>query len=377
MPLLIYHIQIAHSLSRHPANMPNDPPSSVSKEYNVDANQWNVNYAWAIAELPFVEGYHHVDPGDSVLDLGSGTGDHIHRALACGAGFVVGVDASRHVASRLLHPWCQIPFATHTVGPNLPDLVYHSDPSYYIAIADMTDSQAIVAHLNHATALHSSRRLPGLEGTKFHRIFILHALHHLSVDLQRSWLEMLSTTFLQSGGTITITILDPEMETATLEVVSCSLRPLAGQHNNQPHNIKRHLMRWIGSDQSAERAFRLLRGLADHVGLGIRRAVALPNRAIGPYQDLTPRTQAWTEGQHVLDIEQKFHDLRYELGTESTGRKSEHRVWKVEPRIGGALIVLEKPLKPGESLNSLEVLDQNTGREHLSPETDGENKPFG
>lgn len=211
--------------------------AQAKESYDAQAPVWYFNFGWAADDLnSVIKPKLHVQPGDAVLDLGFGNGDAIKCAIGQGAGFVMGFEASLQLTKLYLLPWLSSKYGPVSFSVD-PNLAYVRGTAYYVAISDMTDSQTVLAHAREVVRLNtlanpSNPRVsevaqpisppgePAVPGMKFDRIFILNAFQHVAHDRRASWLDFLKRHILQPGGTITITVPDPENSMQTLEVLT-------------------------------------------------------------------------------------------------------------------------------------------------------------
>jgi cyclopropane fatty-acyl-phospholipid synthase-like methyltransferase len=212
--------------------------AQAKAEYDMQAPGWELNFAWAADDLEsVVKPKLQVEQGDAVLDLGFGNGDAIKYAIQRGAGFVMGFEASLELTKRYLLPWLSSKYGPISLSDASLNLTYIYDTAYHVAIADMTDSQAVMTHLQEVVRLNgltnppnprvsemvqqmSHAGEPTVPGVKFNRIFILNAFQHVAHNRRAPWLDFLKRHVLLPGGTITITVPDPEGSMQALEIVT-------------------------------------------------------------------------------------------------------------------------------------------------------------
>lgn len=202
--------------------------------------------------------------GESLLDLGTGTGLVALYALQQGCSFVLGVDASQQCLFRATLAAQQI---------------LQVDASRYDFMqCDMTDPAAL------CNAILSRPRPPVVAGTKFDKIAMLWSLDHVDPARQQNWLRMLGEQFLKPNGIIILTKNDPRLHMQTIEVVT-------GWHNptlnviNAP--IAVHMKRWVGDRAAFLRARNDVRALAQSAGFSVKLTTPCPHREEGEYEDYT------------------------------------------------------------------------------------------
>ncbi|KAK5041878.1 hypothetical protein LTR84_002336 [Exophiala bonariae] len=211
--------------------------AQAGESYGIQAPVWYFNFAWAADDLnSVIKPKLQVQQGDTVLDLGFGNGDALKYAIEQGAGFVMGFEASLQPAKLYLLPWLSSKYGPVSYSVN-PNLAYIHNAAYYMALSDMTNSQTVMAHVQEVVRLNNLANPPNPQvsqvvqhishigeptapGMKFNRIFILNAFQHVAHGQRAPWLDFLKRHILQPGGTITITVQDPEKGMQTLEILT-------------------------------------------------------------------------------------------------------------------------------------------------------------
>lgn len=278
--------------------------AQVKESYDEQALMWDFHFGRAADDLnTVIKPKLHVEKGDRVLDLGFGNGDAIKYAFEHGAGFIMRFEASLEVTKLYLLPWLSSKCGPCSIRAK-PHLNYFHGKAYYVAMSDMTNSEMVMAHIREVTNLNNvthpsnSQVNEAAQQTsqagqlstptmRFDRIFTLNAFSHVAHDNRVSWLDFVKRHVLRPGGTITITVSDPENSMQALEIVT----GWVSTNQNKMRNVTRQWKRWVGTAEATRRARDYIRKMALNLGFELVSCDALPDMIKGGYDNWTDRIQ--------------------------------------------------------------------------------------